>query len=76
MGQCKDLNGYREKTADHCGDDWYAQDWNFGGGNDDLGKVLLSSVSGQVIAALEWDGYGKQVVVQLEAPLDSFAVCA
>jgi hypothetical protein len=50
---------------DHCGDDWFAEDWNWGGANDDRGIVLLSPSTGQVIftGVLE-PGYGRQVIIQ------------
>jgi hypothetical protein len=76
-GDCKGINEKIE--GDHCGDDWYAQDWNFDlGGNSDLGKVLLSAVSGQVIFAQSVKGsvkgYGQEVIVQLSQPFNDFAL--
>lgn len=71
-GDCKGVNG--ETEGDHCGDDWYAQDWNFGSGNDDLGKVLLSATTGKVIFSGSWDGYGKEAIIQLNPPFEDFAL--
>jgi hypothetical protein len=55
------------QKGDHCGDDWFAQDWNWGAGQDDWGMVLLSPAGGRVI----WTGqssnaplYGNQVIIQ------------
>jgi hypothetical protein len=71
-GDCKGVNEATE--GDHCGDDWYAQDWNFGSGNDDLGKVLLSATTGRVIFSGSWDGYGKEAIIQLNPPFEDFAL--
>ncbi len=50
----------------HGGCDAYADDWNYGSGNSDKGKTLLSATAGTVIFAGKGGekGYGKQVVVQ------------
>jgi len=62
----------------HCGDDWFAEDWNWssgvGKGDQDRGKVLLSPADGQVLFAGEVSGgYGKQVGIWLFG-LHDFAV--
>lgn len=66
---CKPKAGRR-----HCGDDWFAEDWNWGGGDVDRGMVLLSPATGRVIftGVLE-PGYGREVIIQNLAaiPYDS-----
>jgi hypothetical protein len=54
-------------TSTHVGDDWYAQDWNWGGGGQDLGKVIVSPANGTVLFAGAGDDhlYGNQVVIQV-----------
>lgn len=55
----------------HVGDDYYADDWNWGVGDDDEGKLAMAAAPGYVIFAGRkpngepFDGYGKQVVVQV-----------
>lgn len=76
-GDCNGVNGKTEGT--HCGDDWYAQDWNWRSGNDDLGKVLLSATTGRVIFSGPEEhslkkGYGNEVVIQLSPPFENFAL--
>ena len=66
--------GYGTGEGTHWGDDYYAQDWNFGAGYEDLGKVLLSPVSGTVIFSGYWDGYGNEVILQLQQPIQDYAI--
>lgn len=55
----------------HKGDDYYADDWNWGTGSDDLGKTVIAAAPGYVIYAgftgvgQPFDGYGNQVVVHI-----------
>lgn len=55
----------------HVGDDYYADDWNWGSYDDDEGKIALAPARGYVIFATRnpegqpFDGYGKQVVVEV-----------
>ena len=55
----------------HKGDDHFADDWNLGSGNYDLGKIALAAAPGRVIyagrrpAGQAFAGYGNQVVVQV-----------
>jgi hypothetical protein len=54
-------------AVDHCGDDWFAEDWNWGGADRDRGKVLLSPTAGRVIFTTDGvppRGYGRQVILQ------------
>ncbi len=50
----------------HGGCDHYADDWNYGSANADLGMTLLSATAGTVVFAGKGAeaGYGKQVVVR------------
>ena len=63
-GDCKPGS----KLYDHCGDDWFAQDWNWGSGNEDLGMVLLSPMAGRIIfkgqAPKPVMSYGQEVVIR------------
>lgn len=53
------------RPGDHCGDDWFAQDWNWGGGNEDRGMVLLSPTDGTVVATpTVVPGYGQEVIIR------------
>ena len=68
------LSGNGVGQGDHRGDDYYADDWNYGGGSADLGKNLNSASAGTVIyAADSGTGYGKQVIVQTSENSD-FAI--
>lgn len=42
-------SGFAYNDGDHVGADYFVQDWNWGGGNDDDGKTLLSASEGEVI---------------------------
>ena len=67
---CEDKSGSKWHltlgSQRHAGDDAYADDWNYGSGNQDIGKTLLSACSGSVVFAGVGDetGYGNQVVVR------------
>lgn len=65
------------KPGTHCGDDWFAEDWNWGIAGDDLGAVLLSPVAGRVVFGGQsaTTGYGNVVVIQpSDLPPNDFAV--
>jgi len=70
-----------KQGSDHCGDDWFAQDWNWGSYNLDWGLVLLSPATGRVIFTSTCKPncpirtYGQQVIIQnLDAPPYDYAV--
>lgn len=51
-------------SALHKYGDKKAQDWNYGGGTNDLGKNLYASISGEVIyAGYHNSSYGNQVII-------------
>ena len=71
-----DLNfvlGCASGCGAHMAGDFHAQDWNFGGGNDDCGKNFYSPVSGVVVFA-DWTNspvsYGQQIVISVDGYSD------
>ena len=51
-------------SSKHVNSDKYAQDWNYGGASDDLGKNLYAAISGTVIyAGYHNSEYGNQVII-------------
>ncbi len=58
-------------SASHRGDDFHADDWNYGTGDDDLGMTAIAAAPGIVLFAGRhpegepFDAYGNQVVVHV-----------
>lgn len=48
----------------HYNDDKYADDWNWGSGNNDRGQKIYSATSGTVIYKGYYNGYGNQFIIQ------------
>jgi|GEM_PF-4171707 len=59
------MSGNSPKGGPYLGDDYYAHNWNYGSGYDDLGLNVRSGSAGTVIYARDTgEGYGKQVIIQ------------
>jgi len=68
------MSGNSPRGGPYLGDDYYAQNWNYGSGYDDLGRNVRSGSAGTVIYARDTGaGYGKQVIIQARENND-FAV--
>jgi hypothetical protein len=58
-------------TSDHCGDDYYAEDWNWMGGDNDEGKPLFCGFDKAEVISVNntWDtnkylSYGKRIALR------------
>ncbi|WP_133511048.1 M23 family metallopeptidase [Candidatus Thiosymbion oneisti] len=59
------VSGNSPGGGPYLGDDYYANNWNYGSGRDDLGLNVKSGSAGTVIYAQDTgEGYGKQVIIQ------------
>jgi len=68
------MSGNSPKGGPYLGDDYYAQNWNYGSGRDDFGKKVKSGSAGTVTYARDTGkGYGKQVIIQAREN-DNFAI--
>jgi hypothetical protein len=60
--------GCQPGKCGHLGSDYYAKDWNVGGGDYDCGRDVLAPFSGTVLfKSSTGDGYGYQVIIQSAA---------